>query len=303
MKHLIYSFCLSLLIFGNALRSGAQPASGITIKKDIVYGHAGGRDLKLDIGSPDGIGPFPVILFFHGGGWQQGDKSHMHKWIRMYATLGYVGVSVGYRFAPQHKWPSQVHDAKTAVRYLRANAKELNIDTSRIAAMGESAGGYLALMLGVTSPTDGLEGEGGYADFSSSVKTVVSYFCATDFTQTSLKLSPELEAEMLKYYNKSLTEVRADFTGATSPDDPILKKISVLTYVDKSDAPVLMFHGDSDPFVSMEHAFKLQRAHEKAGVSNQVIIVKGGGHGWTGVPQEETTRQMTGYFERMLKNP
>lgn len=268
----------------------------------MVYGHAGGIDLKLDMGFPEGAGPFPVILFFHGGGWQQGDKSHMHKWIRLSAAAGYAGVSAGYRFAPQFKWPSQVQDAKTAVRYLRAHANELNIDPARIGVMGESAGGYLALMLGVTSPADGLEGDGGYSEFSSGVKTVVSYFSATDLTLPSLKLSPELEAEMLAYYNKSLTEVRADFTGATGPDDPVLKKISVVSYVDKNDAPVLMFHGDSDPFVSMEHALRLQRAQEKVNVPNQVIIVKGGGHGWTGALQEQTTQQMTAYFERMLKH-
>jgi acetyl esterase/lipase len=300
MKLLI--LCVLVTLFTTSFSVNGQSTSGITIKKDIVYGHAGETDLKMDMGSPEGTGPFPVILFFHGGGWQQGDKSHMHKWIRLYAASGYVGVSVGYRFAPQFKWPSQVQDAKTAVRYLRAHAKELNIDPKRIAAMGESAGGYLALMLGVTSPADGLEGEGGYPEFSSSVKTVVSYFSATDLTLPALKLSPELEAEMLKYYNKSLKEVRADFTGATGPDDPVLKKISVVTYVDKSDAPVLMFHGDIDPFVSMEHAFRLQSAQEKVNVPNQVIIVKGGGHGWTGAIQEQTTLQMTAYFERMLKN-
>ncbi len=300
MKHLV--LCILITLLNKSLSVYAQSSSGITIKKDIVYGHAGGTDLKLDMGSPEGTGPFPVIVFFHGGGWQQGDKSHMHKWIRMYAASGYVGVSVGYRFAPQFKWPSQVQDAKTAVRYLRAHANELNIDPTRIGVMGESAGGYLALMLGVTSPADGLEGEGGYPDFSSSVTTVVSYFSATDLTLPALKLSPELEAEMLKYYNKSLKDVRADFTGATGPDDPVLKKISVVTYVDKSDAPVLMFHGDSDPFVSMEHAFRLQSAQKKVNVPNEVIIVKGGGHGWTGALQEQTTLQMTAYFERMLKN-
>lgn len=302
MKHIFHCLHILWFIIGTILPSVGQSVSVITIKKDIVYGHAGGTDLKLDIGSPEGTGPFPVILFFHGGGWQQGDKSHMHKWIRMYAASGYVGVSVGYRFAPQFKWPSQVQDAKAAVRYLRAHANELHIDPNRIGVMGESAGGYLALMLGVTSPADGLEGDGGYPEFSSSVKTVVSYFSATDLTLPALKLSPELEAEMLKYYNKSLKEVRADFTGATGPDDPVLKKISVVSYVDKSDAPVLMFHGDSDPFVSMEHAFRLQSAQEKVNVPNQVIIVKGGGHGWTGAIQEQTTRQMTAYFERMLKN-
>ena len=283
MKHNIYCLSICFLVINSWSLNGQTP-SGTTIKKDIVYGHAGGIDQKLDIGQPDGNGPFPVILFFHGGGWQQGDKWHMHKWIQQFVSQGYVGVSVGYRFAPQFKWPAQVQDAKAAVRYLRAHAKELKIDPSRIGVMGESAGGYLALMLGMTSPGDGLEGESDFSEFSSNVQAVVSYFCATDFTLQGLPLTPELEADMQKYYGKSLKEVRAEFTGASGPDDPILKKISVLPYVDKNDPPTLMFHGDSDPFVSLEHPRRLQHALQKVNVPNEVVIVKGGGHGWTGNP-------------------
>jgi len=302
MKNLIKFILITCWLVSSVMILNGQSPAEMTIKKDVVYGHAGGVDLKLDIGQPAGKGPFPVVLFFHGGGWQQGDKSHMHKWIQKFVSLGYVGVSVGYRFAPAFKWPSQVHDAKAAVRYLRAHAAVLNIDPTRIGAMGESAGGYLALMLGVTSSRDNLEGEGGSPEYSSRVQAVVSYVSATDFTLPGLELSPALEAEMQKYYKKSLKEVRTDFTGATGPDDPILKKISVVTYIDKEDAPVLMFYGDSDPFVSIEHGYRLQRALEKVYVSNELNIIKGGGHGWTGKPEEETTRHMLEYFERMLKN-
>lgn len=301
MRHFIQVISFTCLLLPASL--SGQALTEVIIKKDIIYGHAGGVDLKMDIGHPEGKGPFPVILFFHGGGWQQGDKSHMHKWIRKVVASGYVGVSVGYRFAPEYKWPSQVHDAKTAVRYLRAHSKELKIDPAIIGAMGESAGGYLALMLGVTSPADNLEGGGGYPEFSSEVQSVVSYVSATDFTLPGRELSLELEAEMLKYYKKSLKEVRSDFTGATGPDDPILKKISVVTYVDKSDAPIMMFYGDSDPFVSLDHAYRLQSALDKAHVPNELIILKGGGHGWAGKPEEETTRQMMEFFERTLKHP
>ena len=301
MKLSIPTFLILSLLFIHSWCINGQSVSVISIQKNVVYGTADGIDLKLDIGKPEGKGPFPVILFFHGGGWQQGDKWHMHKWIQKFATLGYVGVSVGYRFAPRFKWPAQVHDAKQAVRYMRAHAGELNIDPSRIGAMGESAGAYLALMLGVTNPGDSLEGTMD-RDVSSRVQAVVSYFSATDFTIKGLPLTPALEADMLKYYNKSLKEVRDEFTGASGPNDPILKKISVVSYVDQGDPPVLMFHGDSDPFSSLEHPRRLQAALEKAKVPNQLVIVKGGGHGWTGSLQEETTRQMMDFFEQNLKN-
>lgn len=278
-----------------------QSTDKITIDKDIIYGHGGGVDLRLDIGKPDGPGPFPVVLFFHGGGWQQGDKSHMHRWIRQFVAKGYVGVSVGYRFAPRFRWPSQVEDAKQAVRYLRAHADSLHIDPKRIGAMGESAGAYLALMLGVTAPKDSLEGQTDLSQYSSKVQAVVSYFSATDFTIPGLTLTPALDSAIQLYYKKSLKEVRADFTGASGPDDPILKKISVLGYVDKTDAPVLIFHGDQDPYASMEHAYRLHAALDKAHIPNQLIIVKGGGHGWTGDLQDKTTVQMFEFFDGRLK--
>lgn len=294
--------CLFLtLLFILSVTMNGQPASTINIEKDIVYGNADGVDLKLDIGKPEGKGPFPVILFFHGGGWQQGDKWHMHKWIQKFAALGYTGVSVGYRFAPKYRWPAQVHDAKQAVRYLRTHAGELNIDPNRIGAMGESAGAYLALMLGVTSSGDSLEGPLNDPSVSTKIQAVVSYFSATDFTLKGLPLTPQLEADMLKYYNKSLKEVRDEFTGASGPDDPILKKISVVSYVDQSDPPILMFHGDSDPFSSLEHPRRLKAALEKAQVPNKLVIVEGGGHGWTGDRQEETNREMIEFFDKVLK--
>lgn len=270
--------------------------------KDIVYGRSGGVELKLDLAQPaKGEGPFPVVFFFHGGGWQQGNKSHMHRWLRRFASEGYVSVSVAYRFAPQFKWPSQVEDAKAAIRFLRGNALAYDIDPDRIGTMGESAGGYLALMTGLTAPSDGLEGEGGSAEFSSSVHAVVSYFSATDFSGPARVLTSELQKEIQKYYNKSLTQVRADFTGTSDPDDPILKKISVLPYVDKNDPPVLIFQGDSDPFVSVDQARKLASRLEHSNVPHELIIVKGGGHGWTGALQDETTRQMLEFFHRVLK--
>jgi len=280
----------------------AQSTEGISITKDIVYGRVQDVDLKLDMAKPPTEkATYPALIFFHGGGWQQGDKSHMHRWLKKFASDGYVTVSVGYRFAPAFKWPSQVEDAKTAVRFLRAHAQQFNIDPNRIGAMGESAGGYLALMLGFTDPTDGLEGEGGYQSFSSSVQAVVSFYSATDFTGRSWHLSPALEAEIQRYYNKSLPEVMADFTGAKDTEDPILKKISVLPYVDKNDPPVLMFHGDSDPYSPVERAQKFEQALAQAGVSHELIIVKGGGHGWTGALEEATSRQMAEFFDRILK--
>ena len=289
------------LIFDSACGL-SQAFQDVPILRDVVYGRAGGVDLTFDVAKQvHGEGPHPAIVFFHGGGWQQGHKSHMHRWLRRFASEGYVAVTVGYRFAPEFKWPSQVQDAKAAVRFLRANAKGFNIDPDRIGAMGESAGGYLALMLGVTDADDGLEGDGGSAPYSSRVQAVVSFFSAADFASPRKQLTPTVEIEIQKYYGKSLPEVLADFTGAKDFSDPRLKRISIFPYIDAGDPPVLLFQGDEDPFISVEQASKLASAFEKANVENELVIVKGGGHGWTGALQDQTSFQMSEFFRQRLK--
>ena len=104
----------------------AQPTEGISITKDIVYERVQDVELKLDMAMPaEGKANYPTLIFFHGGGWQQGDKSHMHKWLKKFASSGYVTVSVGYRFAPAFKWPSQVEDAKTAEKPIRKAVEKM----------------------------------------------------------------------------------------------------------------------------------------------------------------------------------
>ena len=304
MKDILF-YKISLIAIGllsfNTFHLSAQPSNEIFIRKDIVYGHAGGTELKLDLAEPTGhAGPFPLIIFFHGGGWQAGDKSHGHHWISMFADSGFVGATVGYRFAPEFKWPSQVQDAKAAIKFLRSNASLFNIDPGRIAVMGESAGGYLALMAGVTDQADSLEGDSGSAQVSSRVQAVVSYFSVSDFSLPAGKLSPEVEAGVMQYYKKPLDQVLAEFFGTRNPDESLLKKMSVITYVDKSDPPLQIFQGDADPFVSVNQAQRLDSALEKANVFHELVIVKGGGHGWTGELQDQTNKKMFRFLRQQL---
>jgi acetyl esterase/lipase len=293
---ILLSFSVSIL--AETLFAQSLPV----INKDIVYSTVDGVSLKLDMASPaTGTGPFPAVIHFHGGGWQAGDKSHGHKRIIKLAQAGYVAVSVGYRFAPQYKWPEQVYDAKAAVRFLRDHAKEFNIDPDRIGAVGDSAGGYLALMLGFTSGADGLEGNT-HSATSSKVNAVATFCSAGDFTRSlRRKLSADVEKQITEYYNKPLSQVIAEFTGTTEPDDPKLLKMSARTFVDEGDASVLIFHGEKDPLISLEQVEELERALKNAGIPVEVTIVKGEGHGWYGTVLDDTEKTMISYFDHWLK--
>ncbi len=139
---------------------GAAEEPKVKTERDIVYTKVGATELKLDVARPaQGDGPFPAVLVIHGGAWRGGDKGHMGPLLNEFANHGYVAVSPQYRFCPKEVFPAQVHDVKAAVRWLKTNAKTYRVDPERVGAIGFSAGGHLALMLGVTGPSDGLEGD------------------------------------------------------------------------------------------------------------------------------------------------
>src|SRR5205823_333626 len=154
---------------------------------DVEFARPGGVALKADLALPnEGKGPFPAVVCLHGGGWVSGDRKQMSKTIEVLARRGYVALAPDYRLAPAHRFPACVEDCKAAVRWLRANAGKYRIDPGRIGAVGLSAGGHLACLLGVTTPGDGLEGTGGNSDRSSAVQAVVSFAGPTDLTAEEL---------------------------------------------------------------------------------------------------------------------
>jgi acetyl esterase/lipase len=167
----LFIIALGVLAFATAAGIGgsAQQEGWPLVEDGITYAVANGIELKLDLARPStGKGPFPALIYLagNGWGWYGGINRTQHSVeIRSAARHGYVAASVDYREArrggtgaSQNVFPSQVHDVKAAVRWLRANAAKYNIDPDRIGAAGWSSGGHLALMLGLTSASDGLEG-------------------------------------------------------------------------------------------------------------------------------------------------
>jgi len=143
------------LLFGIAgLARAGDPA--VVTSYDLPFSNAGGVELRLDVAQPTmGRAPYPAVVVFHAGAWKEGSKEENRRLLFDLARHGYVGVSPDYRLCPQSVFPAQIDDAKSAVRFLRANAASLKVDPNRIGAMGFSAGGYLALMLGLTGANDG----------------------------------------------------------------------------------------------------------------------------------------------------
>jgi acetyl esterase/lipase len=139
----------------NTLTHGGKAMENVRFLGDLEYARAGDKALLLDLylpqtgpGLPTGHGPWPTIVWIHGGAWRMGSKDNPH--AARQAQRGYAVASIGYRLSQEATFPAQIHDCKAAVRWLRAHAKQYNLDPARFAAWGASAGGHLAALLGTS---------------------------------------------------------------------------------------------------------------------------------------------------------
>src|SRR5262245_41724419 len=153
----------------------------VTTSYDVPFTTAGGVELRIDIAQPAmGDGPYPAVLVIHGGAWREGGREENHRYLLELARRGYVAASPQYRFGPRDPFPAQLLDVKAAVRFLRSNAAGLKVNPERIGALGFSAGGHLALLLGTTGPADGFDGAESKGVPSARVAAVVDFYGPTD---------------------------------------------------------------------------------------------------------------------------
>lgn len=269
--------------------TGMAQVPGVVVENDQVYARVGGVDLKMDMAWPaEGKGPFPTVLVIHGGAWRAGDKASNRPLLAEFAARGYVAASPQYRFCPKEIYPAQIHDVKAAVRWLRTNAEKYKIDVDHVGAVGFSAGGHLSLMLGLTGPSDGLEGDAPADAPSSKVQAVVNFFGPTDLAAADL---PEVTKPLVR-----------DFLGGSAQEKAALcAQASPLTFVTKDDAPTLTYQGTKDPLVPHTQATKLADAMTAAGVPGRVELLIGAGHGWAGYDLEQTKAGTFAFFDRYLK--
>lgn len=299
----IRSLFVAVLAFGPASTPlcAAEPKGEIEIKKNVVYASPSGEKLAMDIAMPKGEGPFPCIVMLHGGAWQLGSRREMTvrrtdlrgntrpSWIEQAADRGYVAAAVSYRLAPKYQFPAMIEDARSAVRFLRADAKKYRIEPDKFAAMGLSAGGHLALLCGMCDKSAGFD-VGENLNVSGKVQCVIDFFGPTD-----LKLYSESEGIEDGY----LVPV---FGKKCKSDPSVFKKASPMTYVCKDCAPVLILHGNLDLIVPIKHSEMLEKALKDAGVCTEMVTVPFGGHGgWSTREMAKPTAEMFKFLDDHLK--
>lgn len=273
----------------------------ISVARDLVYGQSDGVDLKMDLArSSKGSGPFPAVVCIHGGAWQAGDKRDMDSFIRQFARNGYVAASVGYRLAPKYQWPAQIEDVKCAVRYLRAHAKDLNIDPNRLFATGASAGGHLALLLGLMEPKDGFEGNGGNPGEPSAVLGVANFFGPTDLATWNVATDFGLSEQKDK--KTAAQTVLENFLGTSDRGSTNVLQASPIRYVHAGNPPILTFHGSRDEIVPLGQASALHESLKKAHVPEKLVVMWDDGHGWGGQKLKGSIREACSFFDTIVHN-
>jgi len=246
-------------------RSEPAPESiGVVVRKGVEYGRVGERALLLDLYTlPDINEPAPGLIFIHGGGWSKGDRGDYAYYCTRFAKRGYIVATVSYRLSGEAKFPAAVQDVKCAVRWMRANSKKNKMDPNRIAVMGGSAGGYLALMAGYTSDVPELEGDGGNPGISSRVNVVVNAYGPTDLTSPTARTAPEVTRFLPRSY---------------AEDPELFSKASPLAHLTRDDPPTLIFQGTVDELVPAAQNDALAAKCKEVGVQCTYVKFKGWPH-------------------------
>jgi acetyl esterase/lipase len=255
----------------NNPRFDLQPALA-----DVVYRVDDGLPIRLDVYKPTGPAPeggWPVVMAIHGGGWHRYDKSGYGQEIAPLTRYGYVVVAMNYKLSAPFlpSWPTNFEEIRDSVRWVRRNAEMLEIDPDRIAALGESAGGHLAALLGVypdgpvseeRPPAN--EASGPTDDVSARVQEVVDIAGPSDLLQLAIDLPKDAGYWAEQYLNRIPADDPERFAAA-----------SPLSLVSSDDPPTLIIHGGSDTFIPPSQSSSLADALTAAGVPNQLVILPG----------------------------
>lgn len=251
MKHLATPLIAVALCgcVSHARLPGAQPAP-LRHDLEVEIGLQYARGLALDLYRPEGTGPFPAVVTVHGGGWDARDRSDMERVANKLARRGYLVANIQYRLAPEHLYPAAVDDVRDAVRWLRANARELRVDPQRIAGWGYSAGAHLVAL--AATRTD---------DPNAALQAVVAGGLPARFSH--YPASPIIT----RFIGRGFEDARAAWIEASPADQ-----------AGPGTAPMFLYHGTWDRLVLIDDALAMKAALDQAGVPAELYRVHGAGH-------------------------
>lgn len=264
--------CVAIMLIGCLFSERPIRAADPT-ERDIEYGRVGDFSLRLDFYATrkSDQPQSPCIVWIHGGAWRSGSKNDMP--LTKLLDMGFAVASVDYRLSTQAKFPAQVHDINSAIRFLRSHASRYKIDPKRFVIAGSSAGGHLANLVGVSSDVKELT-ETAHLDGSPSVRVqaIVSFYGASNLETILQQSTP---------HGLSVRVPALDLFLGGQPDQfpAIARLASPVAHVDKHDPPLWMYHGDQDPQMPINQSHELEGAYEKLGLPCKLRVIHGAKHG------------------------
>ena len=226
---------------------------------DIVYSQvptleSPNKLLQMDLLVPQINKLMPAVIFVTGGGFISANRARMPQLRMKLAESGYVVASINYRTVPNATFPQPIEDVKTAIRYLKANAKKFNIDPKQIAVIGDSAGGYLTAFAAVTNGSTTFN-VGDNLDQSSEIVAAVDLYGIVDISAVS-----------------DFPQMFQSLNGIP------LEKTNPINYITKNSAPMLLMHGTADNIVSPKQTDLLFQALRSAGVEAERYLIPNANH-------------------------
>jgi acetyl esterase/lipase len=248
----------------------------------------------------------PAIVYFPGGGFTSADHEKFIELRMALAKAGFVVAAAQYRTVP-NKYPALVEDGKAAIRYLREHASDYGIDPARIGVLGDSAGGYVSQMMGMTNGEKAFD-TGQFLDKSSDVQAAVTMYGISNLLEIGDGF-PDAIAKV--HQSPAVTEALlvngtafADFPGAPISSNPEKAlQASPMGHVEGSKPPFLIMHGSADTLVSPKQSVQLYEALKNKGNKVEYVLVEGAGHGDLTWYQPPIIDRVVEWFKAVLGGP
>ena len=255
---------------GAEILSASSPYGEAVATRNISYvSHPTSRqNFDLYLPKNQAARPFPLIFWIHGGAWMMGIKDWDN--VKYLVRHGYAIASIDYRITPEDRFPAQIQDCNAALNFILAHATNYGINPNQLIVAGGSAGGHLALLLGLArhEPDFG-------ADPSIKPVAILDFFGPTDFN----KMADDLKAIHSEKGIELLQDAGTKLFGAPVEQSSGEAKIgSPINYVNSASPPILILHGGTDDLVPVAQSRRLHEALDLAGVKNQLIIIDNAGH-------------------------
>lgn len=243
--------------------------------RTVTFATVSGQPLQADVqvARPRPGGSSPAVVVVHGGSWRSGDKGDLPQWNDWLASQGYVVFDIQYRLAPQPNWRTATGDVKCAIGWVKQHAVEFGVDPDRLALLGRSAGGHLALLAAYTPGEPALAPSCDVPDESGSVRAAISFYGPTDLAwgyQHPVRFSVlDGPATLRDFLGGDPTALPADYATA-----------SPISYVGPATPPTLLLHGGRDQLVGPGETERLAARLQAAGVPHRVVLLPYAHHGF-----------------------